>query len=279
MKSDVHPVNIQILHRHTGAVLYEREVLSGPYQFRCAVELALQDWADLRHADFREKYLEGADLSGQNLSGVDFSDANLNCADFDSANCSGADFSHTNITWTTFRGAYLRDAKFCSAYVEHSNFIGADLTGCSFRGAHIPGADFQCANTTGADFEGVTGVFILGGSRHCATREETIANLDRVREIILNSPHRLEMRGWHEDFGWQNRTPKEEALCDTTHCLGGWLQVCSIDPDLRAAAPVVAATFLAPIAAKMFYKTEKKVLEWLRERKYVEELDKLFPKG
>jgi hypothetical protein len=66
-----------------------------------------------------------------------------------------------------------------------------------------------------------------------ATPEESIANLDKVREIIVDNAERLEMGLWHADTGWVKRTCAEEAVCGTQHCLAGWLQVCATDDNVR----------------------------------------------
>ena len=77
---------------------------------------------------------------------------------------------------------------------------------------------------------------------------------------------------WHGDEAWKDRTCAEETLCGTTHCLAGWLQVCSVEPEVRDLMPVQWAGFLAaPIAAKMFYRRDDEVKSWLEERKYVAE--------
>ena len=103
------------------------------------------------------------------------------------------------------------------------------------------------------------------------TPEQAIANLDKVREIILDDSKRLEMGHWHEDKSWEGRTCAEEAVCGTSHCLAGWLQVCATDPKIRELAPNIAGTICAPVAAKMFYAENETTLEWLRERKYAAE--------
>jgi hypothetical protein len=99
-----------------------------------------------------------------------------------------------------------------------------------------------------------------------------IVRLDRVREIILNSVDRLDMNYWHKGSGWVDRTCDEEIACGTSHCLAGWLQVLSTDPDIRAEDPKIAAMSLAPVAVKMFYADKTRVIEWLRNRSYVQEL-------
>jgi hypothetical protein len=90
-----------------------------------------------------------------------------------------------------------------------------------------------------------------------------------VAAIILDTPSRLYMDNWHRDDTWRDRTCAEEAACGTTHCLAGWLQVCEGDRNLD---PATAGAHVAPVAARLFYSDSETVLEWLRSRKYVEEL-------
>lgn len=64
----------------------------------------------------------------------------------------------------------------------------------------------------------------------------------------------------------------EEAVCGTTHCLAGWLQVCAIDPKIRKLDTELAGILQAPVASKMFYRDGHVVMDWLKERKYVREI-------
>lgn len=102
------------------------------------------------------------------------------------------------------------------------------------------------------------------------SREKSIEVLDKVREIILADQTRLEMQHWHGSDEWRARTCAEEATCGTTHCLAGWLQVCSTDPELRKSEPIIAGTVLAPQAATsgIFFATNKRALRWLQKREY-----------
>jgi hypothetical protein len=102
-----------------------------------------------------------------------------------------------------------------------------------------------------------------------ATQEQAVANLDKVREIVLDNAARLEMNHWHGSEQWRNRTCAEETLCNTTHCLAGWLQVCSTVPEIRGAKDAQRAGFFsAPIAAGMFFQPGERVLQWLTDREY-----------
>ncbi len=103
-----------------------------------------------------------------------------------------------------------------------------------------------------------------------ATPEQAIVNLDKVREIILDNAERLDMGHWHEDDAWKDRTCAEETLCGTTHCLAGWLQVCSTDAEVRGMNTFTAGLLSAPVAAPFFYAGSIETLEWLKARKYAE---------
>lgn len=97
-----------------------------------------------------------------------------------------------------------------------------------------------------------------------------------MREIIIDNAERLEMDHWHQDDEWRKRTCAEETLCQTTHCLAGWLQVCSTEPAIRDAFDTqMAGIMAAPVAAKMFFRKDDEVLTWLRDRSYVSDLDRI----
>ena len=179
-------------------------------------------------------------LEKANLSGAYLSSANLSDADLSGADLSGADL----------RGANLRDA-----YLSDANLSDADL-----RGANLSGANLRGANLRGALIENVPA-------------EKQIEALDKVREIILDNAARLNMVAWHENEEWKNHTCAEEAICGTTHCLAGWLQVCSTDPEIRKKKAEFAGFLTAPIAAPLFFSDSKTVLAWLKDRKYVKQLE------
>ena len=125
-------------------------------------------------------------------------------------------------------------------------------------------ADLSGADLSSADLRGETR----------ATDEQSIENLDKVRAIIMDNAARLDMGHWHDDNSeWHDKTCAEEVLCDTTHCLAGWLQVCTTDPDIRAMEPQLAGIVQAPVAAKMFFRGGDEVLGWLKDRKYVAEIE------
>ena len=135
---------------------------------------------------------------------------------------------------------------------------GADLSGADLRGAVLRGADLS-----GAD----------GNQLPRATPAQAIENLDKVRAIVMDNRDRLNMGHWHGDNGWKERTCAEETLCGTTHCMAGWLQVCSTEPALKEVDAYLAGVLAAPVAAKMFYRGDAEALAWLESRAYVAETE------
>ena len=148
--------------------------------------------------------------------------------------------------------------------LEVAVLSGADLRDAVLRGADLRGAVLSGAVLSGAVLSGADQIF--------ATDEESIEHLDAVREIIIEDQARLNMGHWHGSDEWVNRTCAEEAVCGTTHCLAGWLQVCATDPKVRSKPAHIAGVIQAPIAAKMFHRGPTETLAWLTERKYVTEI-------
>ena len=167
------------------------------------------------------------------------------------------------------RGAYLSHADLRGAYLSFADFRGADFSGAYLNGAYLSFADLSFAYLRGADFSGAN---LLDANFDIppATEEQAIKNLDVVAEIILGDPNRLYMNHWHGGESWKERSCAEEATCGTTHCLAGWLQVCSTDPKVRELTPSIAGFIQAPVAAKMFYESESRVVEWLKNREYAQ---------
>jgi len=112
-------MKIEITHRVSGAVLFGVEAES----WRCAVEIAVKQDANLRDADLGGADLRGADLRGADLGGADLGGADLRGADLGGANLLGANL------W----GANLRDTDLWSA-----NLRGTRVLAVAFLG-HIDG--------------------------------------------------------------------------------------------------------------------------------------------
>ena len=139
-----------------------------------------------------------------------------------------------------------------------------DCTGCTYCTDCT-----DCTDCTGCKY------FISGAL--ATSPEQQVANLDKVGAIILDDASRLRMNWWHGDDSWADKTCAEEAVCGTSHCLAGWLQVCSTNPKIRAMEPEIGGAMQAPIAAKLFYRGADEVIAWLKNREYVKELGVVEP--
>jgi len=253
----------QIKHRFSGAVLFECEVpdeIASGLRTRHALERADETGADLRGA-----VLTGADLTGADLTGAVLTDAVIRGADLMGADLTGADLRGADLTGAVLTDAVLRGAVLTGAVLTDADLRGADLRGADLTGADITGAVLRGADLTGAVLTGAD-----AGRR--AKNEQSIESLDKVRAIIIDDRTRLEMRHWHGDNEWKARTCAEETLCGTTHCMAGWLQVCSTDPEIRAMDTLTAGVLAAPVAAKMFFRDGEAAFKWLESRQYVADI-------
>jgi len=298
----------QIRNRWTGAVLFECEIpahVESGLAMRHALETAAAkrprinlSGADLRDANLRDADLRDADLRGADLRDADLSDAVLSGADLrgavlsdavlsdavlsdavlsdavlSDADLRGADLRDADLRDANLRDADLRDADLRDADLRAADLRDADLPDANLRDADLRDADLRDADLRGADLRDADLPDADGNPLPRATPEQAIENLDKVREIILDNKERLDMGHWHADDGWKERTCAEETLCGTTHCMAGWLQVCSTEPALKDVEAYVAGVCAAPIAAKMFYRGQAEALNWLETRAYVAETE------
>ena len=257
MSATLHPMQVEIKHRWTGAVLYACEV---PQEHSgMAMCYALEKAVAIRP----RIVLRGADLSDADLSDADLRDAVLRGAVLRGAVLSGAVLSGADLRDADLRGADLSDADLSGADLSDAVLRGADLSGADLRGAFLRGAVLSGADLSDAD----------GNQLPRATPAQAIENLDKVRAIVMDNRDRLNMGHWHGDNGWKERTCAEETLCGTTHCMAGWLQVCSTEPALKEVDAYLAGVLAAPVAAKMFYRGDAEALAWLESRAYVAETE------
>ena len=289
-------MNVEIKHRYTGAVLFTFDVPEGVASgmaVRHALEAAVKSGADLSDAYLRDAYLRGADLrganlrdaglSGANLSGANLRDAYLSGADLSDAYLSGANLRDAGLSGANLRDAYLSGADLSGADLRGADLSGAGLSGANLRDAYLSGANLRDAGLSGANLSGadlsdayLSGAYLSGADGKQlprATPEQAIENLDKVRAIVLDNRDRLRMGHWHGDDSWREKTCAEETLCGTTHCLAGWLQVCTNEPALKNVPAQLAGVLAAPVASKMFYRGNKEALAWLESRAYVAETE------
>lgn len=196
--------------------------------------------------------LIGADLIGADLISADLTDADLTRADLTDANLTGADLI----------GANLIDADLIGANLTRANLTDADLTGADLSGANLSGANLSGAVLSGANLSGAD----LTDARGVATREECVAMLDEIRVHVIEHGDRLYMSSWHGS-DWSPSVSPEHA-CETSHCLAGWAQALSPDPEVRRLDPVTAGVRLIPLAAPRFWDDDPDALSWLRDREY-----------
>jgi uncharacterized protein YjbI with pentapeptide repeats len=241
--------------------------------------------ANLADANLADAYLADANLADANLARAYLADANLAGANLADANLAGANLADANLADANLADAYLADANLARAYLADANLAGANLADANLAGANLADANLADANLARANLAdanlarayladaNLAGANLAGANLDIkpATPEQAVAALDKVREIILDKEDRLYMDHWHQSSDWKNRTCAEEAVCGTTHCLAGWLQVCSTDPEIRKIDTQLAGTLCAPVAASMFFESNRRVVEWLREREYAEE--------
>jgi hypothetical protein len=230
-------ISHQIKNRWTGGVIFECD-LPGDTPIgmvvRMALEKAIAARADLRNCDLRFSDLRNCDLRGAVLSFSDLRNCDL-------------------------RGAVLSNAVLSNCELSNAVLSFSDLRNCDLRNAVL-------------HFAYLTGAVLMGADPILrATPEQSIENLDKVRAIILSDKERLEMSHWHGGTDWVGRTCAEETLCGTTHCLAGWLQVCSTNPEIRKMDAELAGILSAPVARKMFFREADEVMEWLEKRAYVDE--------
>ena len=126
-------------------------------------------------------------------------------------------------------------ANLADAYLARANLTGADLAG-----ANLAGADLTGANLAGAFLAGAIGI---------ATADEEAATWASVRTQVLLTPERLQMNDWH---------------CGTSHCVAGWAQELSTDPEIKAMAPWLAGSRLLPRHAYLFGASDDTVLALMR---------------
>jgi len=258
-------MKISIQSRFNSRVLFEGDFGS----LRLCVEAAVKVRADLAGAYLARADLADADLAGANLAGADLARAYLARADLAGAYLADAYLARANLAGADLAGANLAGADLAGAYLARANLAGADLADADLAGANLAGADLAGAylaraNLAGAD---LAGAYLARANLARATKEE-IERLDVVREIVLANPDRLDMDSWHSREWNSEHTPEEERNCGSTHCIAGWLQALSADPEVRSMDPVLAGGKLAPCAVPFFYAPNAIALQWLKDRAY-----------
>jgi hypothetical protein len=112
---------MDILHRHTGAVLFRSDAATMMRQ--CLLQ-AINNGIDLSHSD---------------LSECDLSECNLSRCDLRHSDLSGCDLRYTNLS---------------GSYLSGCNLSGCDLSGCDLSGSNLSGCDLRGSNMSGCNLSG-----------------------------------------------------------------------------------------------------------------------------
>lgn len=190
-------VSVDIKSRWSDRVLFSAEVDVGErWRVKAALEIAVRDGANLRHANLVGADLDLAYLVGANLDGADLGGAYL-----DGANLGGANLRRANLVGANLNGAYLIGA----------DLIGADLGGAYLNDAYLDGANLGNANLG-------EGAFSVDGG--CERRGYSF--------FVLHYPNTLIIRGgchtWatfedakaHYGDGYTSRGDRRECLARLT---------------------------------------------------------------
>jgi hypothetical protein len=160
---------IEILHRHTGVVLY-RASRPGLSMRETVVE-AVAAKADLSDSDLSCSNLRGTDLSCSNLSGSDLSCSNL-------------------------RGTDLRGSDLSCSNLSGSNLSGSDLRGSNLSGSNLSCSNLSCSNLSGSNLRGSNGEKITLHAKSRVAYAGPVGNSDRIVHGFLAEPDAQHKKPW-----------------------------------------------------------------------------------
>jgi TIR domain/Pentapeptide repeats (8 copies) len=146
----------------------------------------------LREADFREAFLNKANLSAADLFEAFFNKADLSAADLTGANLRKADLTGANLHGVALRGVDLREADLSAANLSGADLSGADLSRANLREANFRRADLREVNLCEVKFIGTTlsdvdlsGCKNLESIRHVTSSSIDIPTLQRSGPLPL----------------------------------------------------------------------------------------------
>lgn len=84
-------------------------------------------YCDFSFHSFKDKNLDGANLSGSNLQGADFSNSSL----------LGVNFTSSKLTDALFKGSDLKGASFIDTILDSADFTDATIDGVIFEDAYL----------------------------------------------------------------------------------------------------------------------------------------------
>jgi hypothetical protein len=197
--------------------------------------------------DLHRKWL--LDEAGGTIANLD--GASLDGASLDGASLDGANLARAYLARASLDGASLTGANLARAYLAGASLDGASLDGASLARAYLAGASLDGASLDGANLTGAN----LARAKGLPSREDAIALLDEIREVVVADQDKLHMQTWHED----GSRPHD---CGTTHCLAGWAQALR-----KLDSPKAGVRAIWP-ASHMVYASDADALEFMRERRY-----------
>jgi uncharacterized protein YjbI with pentapeptide repeats len=120
------------------------------------LEGAIFYFADLRKADLRQAYLQGASFYQAKLQGTWFYQAKLQGADLSQAKLQGASLDNAQLQGASLEQVELQGALVSNAQLQGAKLNKAQLQGARLAGAQLQGASLESAQLQGADFVGST---------------------------------------------------------------------------------------------------------------------------
>ena len=103
------------------------------------------------HINFRESWLNGAELLCAQLQSADLAKAQLRGATLSAAQLQGANLSDAQLQGANLSEAQLQGANLIAAQLQGANFSAAQLQGADLLEAQLQGADLTAAQLQGAD--------------------------------------------------------------------------------------------------------------------------------
>jgi uncharacterized protein YjbI with pentapeptide repeats len=163
MKSVAKVHRINLAHRSLRHANFSNAVLSG--------------------ADFQFADLERADFFGAHIEGAQFNFARLERASLQSSNAEGADFSYAHLRGASLNWSSLELSQFSHAEMEAADLYSAKLTGADMEYAKLSGAYLEGANLKGANLRGtvLTGAFLQDAQLFGASFDQSGTTLINVR--------------------------------------------------------------------------------------------------
>jgi len=147
-QEDVLATLVQIKHRNSGAVIFERTVEGNTVAKTARIASILR--IDLTYADFSGQDFSHSYFDGANFAYCDFTGANLTVASFQKAK-----FHHTSLGNVIANNANFENAILHQAYAKNGSFVGANLHDALSLEGNFDNCDFSHADLRNFGTRGV----------------------------------------------------------------------------------------------------------------------------